>query len=136
MQPFSTYASLRSALVPNGCNFITPLALIKQFLIALMFHFWPTVKFHVLFKFLARKNVWKSELYFSPKILFFFKWAVGFFYLLHLFIDFKICTYPFKGFTAMLSYFFEILRGAEMETKLPLSSYDFFKTFFCGIFDN
>ena len=31
-------APLRTGLVPEGCNFIAPLTLIQQFLIALFFH--------------------------------------------------------------------------------------------------
>ena len=44
MHPFNMHALLRSALVPKGCNFIAPLALIQQFLIALFLHFQPTVQ--------------------------------------------------------------------------------------------
>ena len=39
--PFGTHALLCSALVPNGCNFIAPLALIYQFLIELFSIFSP-----------------------------------------------------------------------------------------------
>ena len=39
LHPFSTCASLNLALVPKGCNFIAPLILIQQFLIAQFFSF-------------------------------------------------------------------------------------------------
>ena len=42
------HAALLSALVPKGCNFITPLTLMQQFLITLFFHFQSTV-LHILY---------------------------------------------------------------------------------------
>ena len=36
MHPFGTWASLRSALVPKGCNFFAPLTLTQQFLTILI----------------------------------------------------------------------------------------------------
>ena len=53
MHPFVTYASLRLALVPKGCNFIAPVALMQQFIII------------ALFCNLQKSTIWCHSVYFS-----------------------------------------------------------------------
>ena len=74
----------------------------KQLNLFDLFLQWKHYHVHIIFVFWSNysKKVWKSEFFLKD----YFLSARWVFLSLHLFIDFEICTYPFKGFSD-ISYF-------------------------------